>query len=192
MEHIEEAGIHSGDSACSLPPHSLDGDDDRRARAPDARACARARRRRADERAIRHQGRRDLRAGGQSARLAHGAVRRQGDRTSGRQDRGADHGGRNACELRARAAQVRPCRRQGGGVPVRALPRRRHRARPGDEVDRRGHGARPLLRGRLRQEPARRRDPPAAQGHRVRLGARQRQAAHPGNHHGCWRRWASR
>jgi carbamoyl-phosphate synthase large subunit len=26
MEHIEEAGIHSGDSACSLPPYSLDAD----------------------------------------------------------------------------------------------------------------------------------------------------------------------
>ena len=26
MEHIEEAGVHSGDSACSLPPHSLDQD----------------------------------------------------------------------------------------------------------------------------------------------------------------------
>jgi len=26
MEHIEEAGIHSGDSACSLPPHSLSAD----------------------------------------------------------------------------------------------------------------------------------------------------------------------
>ncbi len=26
MEHIEEAGIHSGDSACSLPSHSLDAD----------------------------------------------------------------------------------------------------------------------------------------------------------------------
>ncbi|WP_316015145.1 carbamoyl-phosphate synthase large subunit [Roseobacter sp. HKCCA0434] len=26
MEHIEEAGVHSGDSACSLPPHSLDAD----------------------------------------------------------------------------------------------------------------------------------------------------------------------
>ena len=26
MEHIEEAGIHSGDSACSLPPHSLGKD----------------------------------------------------------------------------------------------------------------------------------------------------------------------
>ncbi|GBE01961.1 MAG TPA: carbamoyl-phosphate synthase large subunit [Nitrospirae bacterium] len=26
MEHIEEAGIHSGDSACSVPPYSLSGD----------------------------------------------------------------------------------------------------------------------------------------------------------------------
>ncbi|QDT63504.1 carbamoyl-phosphate synthase large subunit [Calycomorphotria hydatis] len=26
MEHIEEAGVHSGDSACALPPHSLPGD----------------------------------------------------------------------------------------------------------------------------------------------------------------------
>jgi carbamoyl-phosphate synthase large subunit len=26
MEHIEEAGVHSGDSACSLPPHSLGPD----------------------------------------------------------------------------------------------------------------------------------------------------------------------
>jgi len=26
MQHIEEAGIHSGDSACSLPPHSLNDD----------------------------------------------------------------------------------------------------------------------------------------------------------------------
>ncbi|MDZ4760016.1 MAG: carbamoyl-phosphate synthase large subunit [Alphaproteobacteria bacterium] len=26
MEHIEEAGIHSGDSACSLPPYTLDDD----------------------------------------------------------------------------------------------------------------------------------------------------------------------
>ncbi len=24
MEHIEQAGVHSGDSACSLPPYSLD------------------------------------------------------------------------------------------------------------------------------------------------------------------------
>ena len=25
MEHVEQAGIHSGDSACSLPPYSLPG-----------------------------------------------------------------------------------------------------------------------------------------------------------------------
>ena len=41
MEHIEEAGIHSGDTACSLPPHSLRCRDDRRAGAADARARAR-------------------------------------------------------------------------------------------------------------------------------------------------------
>ena len=23
MQHVEEAGIHSGDSACVLPPHAL-------------------------------------------------------------------------------------------------------------------------------------------------------------------------
>ena len=26
MEHIEQAGVHSGDSACSLPPYSLSAD----------------------------------------------------------------------------------------------------------------------------------------------------------------------
>ncbi|MDP9845156.1 carbamoyl-phosphate synthase large subunit [Streptosporangium lutulentum] len=33
MEHIEEAGIHSGDSACSLPPMTLGGHDIKRIRA---------------------------------------------------------------------------------------------------------------------------------------------------------------
>jgi len=33
MEHIEEAGIHSGDSACSLPPYSLDDETVSRIRA---------------------------------------------------------------------------------------------------------------------------------------------------------------
>ena len=30
MQHIEEAGIHSGDSACVIPPHSLPADGRRR------------------------------------------------------------------------------------------------------------------------------------------------------------------
>jgi carbamoyl-phosphate synthase large subunit len=32
MEHIEEAGIHSGDSACALPPITLGGFDIKRMR----------------------------------------------------------------------------------------------------------------------------------------------------------------
>ncbi len=37
MEHIEEAGIHSGDSACAIPPFSLSDDDRRRAEDADLR-----------------------------------------------------------------------------------------------------------------------------------------------------------
>ncbi len=81
-------------------------EDARRTRAADPRAGARAQCRRPDERAIRHQGRRHLRAGGQPARLAHGALRRQGDRPAGRQDRGPRHGRRDAQKLRPQAV---PC-----------------------------------------------------------------------------------
>ena len=100
MEHIEQAGVHSGDSACSLPPFSLSRGAAGRAAAPDRRDGARAEGRRADERPVRdpearRAGRR-LRAGGESARLAHRAVRVQGDRPAARQDRGALHGGQDA------------------------------------------------------------------------------------------------
>ena len=44
MEHIEEAGIHSGDSACALPPYSFGGPDlagnSRRHVAPWPSTCA--------------------------------------------------------------------------------------------------------------------------------------------------------
>ena len=59
MEHIEQAGVHSGDSGCSLPPQqpvarAIAG----RAARADAQAGAGAERRRADERAVRHPERR--------------------------------------------------------------------------------------------------------------------------------------
>ena len=41
MQHIEEAGVHSGDSACSLPPHSL-SQEIGRDHPPDRQALARA------------------------------------------------------------------------------------------------------------------------------------------------------
>ena len=100
MEHIEEAGIHSGDSACSLPPRSLSTETIARLEDETRRARAGARSRRPDERAIRAEGRRDLRARSQSARLAHGAVRRQGDRPADRQDRQPGDGGRTARPIR--------------------------------------------------------------------------------------------
>ncbi len=68
-------------------------------------------------------------------------------------------------------------RGQGGGAAVRPLPRRRHRARPGDALDRRGHGHRRRLRHRVRQVAGgglRRRLPTS--GHGVRLGGQPRQA----------------
>ena len=107
MEHIEEAGVHSGDSACSLPPYSLAGGDPGRDPPPDRRAGAGARRARPDERPVRGQGRRGLRPRGQPARLAHGAVRRQGDRPADRQDRRPGDGGRALARLRARPSARR-------------------------------------------------------------------------------------
>ena len=176
MEHIEEAGIHSGDSACSLAAALAQTRHHRPPRGRDAQAGAGARRRRPDERAIRAQRRRDLRARGQSAGLAHRAVRRQGDRRTDRQDREPRHGGRASRLVRPEARRAWPRRRQGSGVPVCALPRRRHRAGPGNALDRRGHGHRPHVRDRLRQEPARRGGGPAALGHDFRVATRRRQA----------------
>ena len=185
MEHIEEAGIHSGDSACSLPPHSLDKKTIAELERQTRELALGAQGRRADERAIRHQGRRHLCARGQSARVAHRALRRQGDRHSGGQDRRPHHGRRGAVELQAQAAGFfaghrKTYRRQGIGVPVRALRScRRHRARSGDEIDRRSDGHRPRLQCRLRQKPARRRVTAAEDRHRLRLGEGCRQVAHP-------------
>ena len=92
MQHVEEAGIHSGDSACVLPPHSLGAEMLERIREQTrgialelgvvgllnvqfAVVSRRARRRRA------------LRDRGQPARLAHRAVRLEGDRPAAREAR---------------------------------------------------------------------------------------------------------
>ncbi len=179
MEHIEEAGIHSGDFGLRAAAAFALRQDHRRIGAADPGAGAGAQCRRAHERAIRHQGRRHLRAGGQSARLAHGAVRGEGDRLTGGQDRRPHHGGREPEEFQPQAGASQAPGGEGSGVPVRALPRRRHRAWPGDEIDRRGDGHRQQLRNRLRQEPDRRRHQPAAFGHGVRLGPGRGQGAHP-------------
>ena len=90
MEHIEQAGIHSGDSACVIPTFSLPEAVLRRNRDRDQGDGARTKGARTDERAVRGERRRRLRARSESARLADGAVCEQGDRRAagktGRQD----------------------------------------------------------------------------------------------------------
>ncbi len=93
MEHIEQAGVHSGDSACSLPPYSLSAE---------LAAGTAPRRPMQMAKALNVVGlmnvqfaiqqRHGVRAGSQSARLAHRALRVQGDRPAAGQDRGALHG----------------------------------------------------------------------------------------------------
>jgi carbamoyl-phosphate synthase large subunit len=56
MEHIEEAGIHSGDSACSLPPYSLKPAVIAEMERAGEEARHGAQGRRPDERAVRGQG----------------------------------------------------------------------------------------------------------------------------------------
>ena len=58
MEHVEEAGVHSGDSACMIPPVGSVGRHDRGARGLDAAHRRGARRPRPDQRAVRGQARR--------------------------------------------------------------------------------------------------------------------------------------
>ena len=141
MEHIEQAGVHSGDSACSLPPYSLPPRSSPRS---SARPSAMAK-------ALKVVGLMNvqfaikdgdgLRARGQSARLPHRAVRRQGDRPAARQDRRARDGRRVADSRSAIKKATRQAHRgQGSGVPVRTFPGVDIILGPGDEVDRRGHG----------------------------------------------------
>ncbi|KAG1648757.1 Carbamoyl-phosphate synthase large chain [Nymphon striatum] len=53
MQHIEEAGVHSGDSACSLPPYSLSDDIIQQLPRSDEGPRPRPERGRPDERTIR-------------------------------------------------------------------------------------------------------------------------------------------
>ena len=123
LQHIEEAGVHSGDSACAIPPHSLIraiiAEIERQTRelalALEVKGLMNVQFAVKDERCLPDRG--------QSARQPHRAVRRQGDRPADRQDRGAGDGGRDAGELRAdRAAISTISRSRARYSPSRASP----------------------------------------------------------------------
>ena len=182
MEHIEEAGIHSGDSACSLPPRSL---------SPQMLMALEAQTRRLAlaldvvglmnvQYAIKDGDIYVLEVNPRASRTVPFVAKVIGQPIAKIAAR--IMAGERLATFPLQADDQRPRRRQGGGVPLRPLPRRRHRARPGDALDRRGHRPRPLLRHRLRQEPARRRHQGAHLRLAVRLGARTPTSR------ACWRR----
>ena len=92
MEHIEEAGIHSGDCACSLPPYSLSKEIVAQLKTQTRALARRPARSRPDERAICDQGRRDLCDRGESPRQPNRAVCFQGDGRAMGEDRGEGDG----------------------------------------------------------------------------------------------------
>ena len=176
MEHVEQAGVHSGDSSCSLPPNSLSVElqDELRSQ---TRKLARA---------LNVIGLMNVqfaiqndmvyRARGQSARLAHGAVRVEGDRGADRENRRPGHDRQQAARARgAGRARAPVLLGQGSRVPVPEVPRGRSDPRPGDEIHRRGHGHRTHLRRSLCQVADRFRRGAAALGLLPDQRARARQ-----------------
>ena len=134
MQHVEEAGIHSGDSACVLPPHSLGHEMLDQIRAATSGIALGLGVVGLHERPVRGPRRRALRDRGQPARLAHGALRLQGDRHPAgqarlpRHARRADRRPRPARRADARrprlASRRRCCRSTASRAPTRCSGRR--------------------------------------------------------------------
>ena len=155
MEHVEEAGVHSGDSSCALPAPSLDAETkaaieelvSRLAPALGVVGLVNV------QLAIVDGEISVLEANPRASRTV--PVREQGD---GRQPR------RGGLPAHGRSVPVRPgpvrgtdpapCLCQGCRVSVRAVPRVRPRARPGDALDGRGDGDGGGLRDRVRARPS--------------------------------------
>jgi carbamoyl-phosphate synthase large subunit len=174
MEHIEEAGIHSGDSACALPPITIGRGDVAQVRA-------------ATEAIARGVGVRGLLnvqyalAGGvlyvlEANPRASRTVPFVSKATAVPLAKAAAR-----IMLGASIAGLRAGRGQGGRAAVRPVPRsgragRGHRARPGDALDRRGDGNRRGVRHRVRESPGGGVRVAAGPGAGVRLGGQPGQA----------------
>ena len=169
MEHIEEAGVHSGDSACAIPPYSLPGPvvarDPRSHASRWPASCSviglmnmqfavKTRRRASTIVYV-------LEVNPRASRTVPFVSKATGH--AGGQDRGQGDGRRDAGRAGHHRRPDSGARLgQGERVPVQQVRRRRHRARPGDAIDRRSDGHQRAVLDRVRQEPARRRHRAAA------------------------------
>ena len=135
LEHVERAGVHSGDSACVLPAPSVTPALEAEIRELAAAAGGRARRARAAQRPARAARGPAARARGEPARLADRSVRGEGDGHPARRPRvpaAARRLARRARPPRARRAGAGVG--EGGDLPERAL-RGRRRPRRRDALD---------------------------------------------------------
>ncbi len=179
MEHIEEAGIHSGDSACALPPHSLD----------DRTLAELERQTRALALAL-HVGR--LMNVQYAIKDNEIYVLEVNPRASRTVPFVAKVIGLPVAKIASRimageslkSFNLTPSHFKHKAVKEAVFPFARFPGVDtvlGPEMKSTGEvmGIDTLVRDRLRQEPDRRRHQSAARGHRVRLGQGRRQAAHP-------------
>ncbi len=176
MEHVEEAGVHSGDSACVIPPYSL-SDETVAVLEGHTRAIAAA----LDviglvnvQYAVKGNQVFVIEANPRASRTVPFVAKATSVplvKVAARVMVGA-----TLAELREEGLLPDPCwrprGRERGRAAVQPLPRRRLGARPGDALDRRGDGHRPDVRAGLRQESDGGRRPVADERHGVHLRGR--------------------
>ena len=163
MQHVEEAGIHSGDSACVLPPHSLGTAMLREIREATAAIALE----------LGVVGLINAQYGVLGEKLYVIEANPRASRTVPFVSKAT---GLPLAKLACRVmlgerlgrprppgrSWRRPRIREGGGAAIRPLRGRRRAARAGDALDRRGDGRRAGLPGRVREGPGRRGRPAAA------------------------------
>ena len=148
MEHIEQAGVHSGDSGCSLPPNSLSAGYPGAAARADAQACCGSRRSSDSlniQFAIQNGVVHILEVNPRASRTVPFVSKATGVPLAKIAAR-VMTGRKLAQTGRPRGARPELFQREGGGVSVREVPRGRSHPGSGDEVDRRSHGHRAHLR----------------------------------------------
>ena len=177
MEHIEQAGVHSGDSGCSLPPNSLSREMQAELR-EQTRKLARA---------LNVVGLMNMQFAIQSGVIYVLEVNPRASRTVPFVSKAT---GLPLAKIAARVMTGRKLKQlvgavervpayfcgEGGGVPVHEVPGGRPDPRAGNEIHRRGHGHRAHFRRGLCQGAERLGRDPAAQGRVLHQRARARQA----------------
>ena len=178
MEHIEQAGVHSGDSACSLPPFSLGPELQNELRRQTV----------AMAHALNVVGLMNVQFAIQDGRVFVLEVNPRASRTVPYVSKAT---GIPLAKVAARCMVGTGLERQGvtrevipailcgegGRVPVHQVPGRGHDPGAGNEIHGGGDGRGPELRRGVREEPARRGRAPAQGRQGVPVGARRRQGA---------------